>query len=287
MALGHPMVVESSKGVVALGIVVLGCASRTTSASEPPRREVQLSAGERAPELVESRRSMAPTPDPVEGVAIAETPLEQVDDVGPPPSGVFTGERAPGFTIESLMGSSGITIVRCSGCWMAAYGDRGGQTSTYIDASAGVSRARGEWLVEQPGGRAVLRQRDIWVDPKTRGARLIRTHDIELTRVNPRSVSTPVYAVHRGGDVVVVAPTPGKWEWGEDGDYTGATSCDLMQFELEPDPGGGWTPPVLLRGPVAEATNVDERDGPPGIEIQAFQAAINTPAKVRVRPRTR
>jgi hypothetical protein len=274
------------RAVVVLGVVVLGCARDAAPVSEPPRRQVRLSAGERAPELA-TPRAAASGPDPVEGVAIAETPLEQSADSDPPPSGIFTGERASGFTIESLIGGSGLTIVRCSGCWMAAYGDRGGQTSTYIDASAGVSRARGEWLVQEPGGRAVLRQRDIWVDPKTRGARLIRAHDIELTKVSPRSVPTPVYAVRRGGDVIVVAATPGKWEWGEGDEYTGATSCDLMEFDLEPDPGGGWTPPVLLRGPIAETTEVSERDGPAGIEIQASQAAIDTPAKVRVRPRAR
>lgn len=280
------------KGVVAfipvVGALFVGCAARNALAPEPPRRQVRLSAGERSPELMELQHSAVPSPDPVEGVVVAEAAAQPMDDLDPPPSAIFTGERAPGFTVELLIGGSGLMIVRCAGCWMAVDGDRGGQTATYIDASAGVSRARGEWLVERPGGHALLRRRDAWVDPKTRGARLIETRDIELTRVSPRSVPTPVYAVHRGDAVLAVAATPGKWEWGEGDDFTGATSCDLMEFELSPEPGAGWSSPMLLRGPLPDAAAAGGAadDGPLGIEIQAFQAAIAAPVRVRVRPRT-
>jgi hypothetical protein len=85
-----------------------------------------------------------------------------------------------------------------------------GRQSANKGGSGGITAVHEESLARDNAGRATLTMTDAWVDPDTRGARLIGTSSMQLVRVATAPSGIEVYAARNGDDVefVVTGPQP-------------------------------------------------------------------------------
>ena len=101
------------------------------------------------------------------------------------------------------------------------------------------------------GQSARLVVREIQIDPSSGGARLAQRASLDLVAIGAGGNGARMYAYRSGEEAVFVVPTPGVWEYQDEGDERwGATSCDHWQLRLAPSNDGGPSAAVFLRGPV-------------------------------------
>lgn len=114
---------------------------------------------------------------------------------------------------------------------------------------SGVVAIHAERLVEQGGGAATLETTDFWVDPGTRGTRVIGKNTIALTKVGGVVGNVNVYAFRDEAKkmvhFVVSGPREDKnvrggprWATLEDGSTT-HTSCGHLRVSLSTEDSGG------------------------------------------------
>jgi len=115
-----------------------------------------------------------------------------------------------------------------------------GTTShTFVRSMTLVSPVRSERVVVLPDGDASLEITDVWIDPRTGGARRIATHALPLRKLANAPESIAVYGVTIGESVHIVVTSAGVTTF-RDGDGSVArTACAHARVALSASRGSG------------------------------------------------
>ncbi len=134
------------------------------------------------------------------------------------------------------------------------------------------------------GDHAVLETRDAWVDPLTRGARLVKKTDLPMARVASLVGGVSVFASRGGGRVQFVVHAPKRGQsggWGagllaerSDGENANSQQCDHLRVGLSAEKGDADSATVQLQVVLA-----DEASQTP--QALKFQAMAEPPARLR------
>lgn len=134
------------------------------------------------------------------------------------------------------------------------------------------------------GDRAVLETRDAWVDPITRGARLVKKTDLPMVRVAALVGGVSVFATRSEGRVQFVVHAPKRGQsggWGagllaerSDGESANSQQCDHLRVGLSAAKGDADSATVQLQVVLA-----DEASQTP--QALKFQAMTDAPVRIR------
>ena len=253
------------------------------------------------PAPIEAQKPPAPveTP-PADGVVPGEASIQCSLDPSGAPVTIPEAERVEGLAATLADPKSPLLTVGCPNdmrCCMLPGGDRGGQYVTFVDRHDPASRRQTQRvqivgalrMVKGPAGEGI-EVREVWVDTLTLGMRVARSSSVALTPVGDAAGPTQVYAFREGDHIVAIVPTRGGlWGYDDEGkkrsDEFGGTTCDFMTFALAPVPGAGWTPPMVMVGPLKTyraGESVPYAGAQVRIEIQALRSAESEPPRVRV-----
>lgn len=134
------------------------------------------------------------------------------------------------------------------------------------------------------GDRAVLETRDAWVDPLTRGARLVKKTDLPMRRVASLVGDVSVFATRSDGRVHFVVHAPKRGQsggWGagllaerSDGESANSQQCDHLRVGLSAAKGDADSATVQLQVVLAD----DASQTPQALKLQAM---ANAPVRIR------
>ncbi len=139
------------------------------------------------------------------------------------------------------------------------------------------------------GERAVLETRDAWVDPLTRGARLVKKTDLPMARVASLVGGVSVFASRSEGRVQFVVHAPKRGQsggWGagllaerSDGESANSQQCDHLRVALSATKGDADTATVQLQAVLSDEPSQTRQ----AQELQAMPQAPGRMRELRVR----
>ncbi len=139
------------------------------------------------------------------------------------------------------------------------------------------------------GDRAVLETRDAWVDPLTRGARLVRKTDLPMARVASLVGGVSVFASRGEGRVQFVIHAPKRGQsggWGagllaerSDGESANSQQCNHLRVGLSASKGDADSATVQLQVVLAD----EPSQTPQALQLRAMSQSPMQMHELRVR----
>jgi hypothetical protein len=160
-------------------------------------------------------------------------------------------------------------------------------TSVQRSQRPGVTAVHSERIAEE-GGKTSLEIVDAWVDPVSRGVRLIARSSVPLELVSTLLGGTKVFAAKEGQNVHVVLLTPKtKRTSGQSGLFAivdnsvVASSCDHMRAMMKTEKGQGQTASFISNVELPSLEKEASEPKPDSANLSGAAARVRTEARVR------
>ncbi|HSO33553.1 MAG TPA: hypothetical protein VLT33_13565 [Labilithrix sp.] len=157
---------------------------------------------------------------------------------------------------------------------------QGGQRPT-------VTAVHSERVAEE-GGRVSLEVVDAWVDPRSRGVRLINRASVPLLQVATLLGGTRVFAARDAGSIQVVLLTPrAQRGTGQEGIFSivdanvSHSACDHMRVAIKAEKGQGHTGSFISN---VQLASLEDKDAKPPEPKPGFPAGLAGRTEARIRP---
>lgn len=202
--------------------------------------------------------SASPAPSAPRLSAVTAVAFPALPELAAAPAEIPAGERVDGLAFaQALWGKNHIDIRAEGGkClrgpldWTDAPDKPLSTITTSVRTFARVLPVRTERLVRSEDGSAVLEVQDVWIDARTRAARVHATARLPLTHLGAGPVGLPVYAARAGAALHVVVPTEHRGVTLDDQGGFRHVECQHVRVALEPPgPGGGTMAQVSALAP--------------------------------------
>ena len=213
----------------------------------------------------------SPAPSPPRLSAVTAIAFPALPELAAAPAEIPAGERVDGLAfVPVFWGGNHIGIRAEDGkClrgpldWTDAPDKPLSTIAISVRTFARVLPVRTERLVRSEDGSAALEVQDVWIDGRTRAARVHATARLPLTRLGAGPVGLPVYAARAGAALHVVVPTEHRGVTLDDQGGFRHVECQHVRVALEPPgPGGGTMAQVSALAPSTPAPiPFDEKPG--------------------------